>query len=117
MISGPTQWILDGHTPVPIRDPLEWGEWFERADRRIDWTEIHTAGADRITISTVFIGLGFSLDGGPPLLFETMVFGGRADNWRWSYATWDAAAAGHKIIVERLKRGGALPGDEETPNQ
>jgi len=52
-------------------------------------------------VSTVFIGLDHRFFGdGPPLLFESMVFGGPLDGEQFRYPTWDAAAAGHALLVD-----------------
>ena len=70
-----TKYILDGKTPVLCDDVLKWATFFEKASNRIVCkTEIGNA-----IVSTVFLGLDHSWGGGPPLLFETMVFGGSFD--------------------------------------
>jgi len=68
----PLYWILDDDsTPVPVDDVRTWAEWFETVNRRIEYD----VAPDGRIISTVFLGIdhGF-VDGGPPLLFETMTF-------------------------------------------
>ncbi|MEH2201208.1 hypothetical protein [Nostoc sp.] len=55
-------------------------------------------------ISTVFLGLNHQwLPNKPPLIFETMVFGGQIDYQQIRYSTWDEAVAGHQAIVELIK--------------
>lgn len=79
---------------------IEWAEWFEKANRRVDRTEV----APGIAVSTVFLGLDHNFsDRGPPVLFETMVFDdyGGNDTYRWH--TWDEATAGHARIVEEIR--------------
>ncbi len=52
----------------------------------------------------VGIDLGFMIEG-PPLLFETMIFGGEHDQEQWRYSTWEEAEAGHMkalVIAKRL---------------
>lgn len=51
-------------------------------------------------ISTVFLGLDHNWGDGPPVLFETMVFGGEHDEWMDRYHTYDEALAGHKKVVD-----------------
>jgi hypothetical protein len=58
---------------------------------------------DGIVISTVFLGLDHSFGNGPPLIFETMVFGGIHDGECTRYSTWDQAVAGHRIMVKKIK--------------
>lgn len=91
-------YILKGKTPVEVYDVLEWAAWFETADRIVKQTEL----ADDVRISTVFLGLDHGF-GGPPKLFETMVFGGWDDGNQWRYGTWKEAEAGHEQAVNRCK--------------
>lgn len=65
--------------------------WGDREARRIAFTEIGD-----VEVSTVWLGLDHRFLGeGPPLIFETMVFGGEFDGYVERYATRDAALAGH----------------------
>ncbi len=89
-------YILEGHTPVVVTDIRTWARWFETADRGVARTE-----KNGVTVSTVFLGLDHSFGSGPPLLFETMVFGGKLDQEQERYSTWDEAEAGHKSMVRR----------------
>jgi len=50
----------------------------------------------------VFLGLNHSFGEGPPLLFETMVFGGALDQEQARYTTWEQAEAGHKQMLARV---------------
>ncbi len=60
-------------------------------------------------ISTVFLGMDHSWGGGPPLLFETLVFGGPLDDEMERYSTWEQAEAGHEAMVARVRASmGAL---------
>lgn len=87
----------DGKTPEPC-DVVA----FENIDRRVARDKVGD-----VTISTVFLGLDHSFDeSGPPILFETMVFGGPLDEEQVRYATWDEAVAGHAAMVQRVKEAG-----------
>ena len=93
--------ILDGKEPVPEPDLIKWAAWFQTADRSLARTQ-----SGDVTISTVFLGLdyNFTFDS-PPVLFETMVFGGELDGETRRYSTWDKAIAGHgemEICVEEV---------------
>lgn len=55
-------------------------------------------------ISTVFLGLDHSWNGGPPVVFETMVFGGPLDEEQDRYCTRAEAEAGHAMWVARVCR-------------
>jgi hypothetical protein len=50
---------------------------------------------DGVRVSTVYLGLDHSFGAGPPLIFETMIFGGTLDGDTWRYATEAEARAGH----------------------
>lgn len=54
-------------------------------------------------ISTVFLCLDHQHGDGPPLLFETMVFGGPLTDEQERYSTWDEAEEGHKRKVKRVR--------------
>lgn len=96
-----TNWMLDGHTPVPAPSLMEWARWYETADRRVARTRIGEA-----EVSTVFLGLNHNFEhSGRPVLFETMVFGGPWDEHQWRYSTWEEAEEGHAGIVAMLERG------------
>ena len=92
------RYILDEHTPVCCEDLKTWATWFERADRRVARDIVGES-----TVSTVFLGLDHAWGGGPPLLFETVVFQGPLDGECDRYETWDAAVAGHRALVARLQ--------------
>lgn len=55
-------------------------------------------------ISTIWIGLDHSVFG-PPLIFETMIFGGERDGYVWRYSTEREAREGHLAVCaeERLR--------------
>jgi hypothetical protein len=59
-----------------------------------------TAIDDDVEISTVWVGIdqGFGM-GGPPLIFETMIFGGDLDGYQWRWPTLEAAEAGHDQAI------------------
>lgn len=58
---------------------------------------------DEVSVSTVFLVMNHAYDDGPPMIFETMVFGGEHDNDCWRYSTEDEARAGHDRIVKALR--------------
>jgi len=59
-------------------------------------------------VSTVWLGLDHGYGGGPPLIFETMVFGGAHDEDQWRYPTEVEALAGHAEICSVVFRGEAV---------
>ncbi len=95
------KYILKNKRVVKVEDVIEWSDWFETADRIVKQTKLKNG----YRVSTVFLGTDHSFTGGPPLLFETMVFKGKD----WSnldmdrYSTWDEAVEGHKQMVKKWR--------------
>ena len=79
---------------------------------REDWTRgfdmDRRVGEDTVRdqrVSTVWLGLNHSFGEGPPLIFETMIFGGPHDEYQDRYSTEEDALAGHKRVVAALRAG------------
>ncbi len=98
-------YILVDKKPVEA-ELLEWAKFFEQKDsRRVCLDKFKN---DSITVSTVFLGIDHNWGEGPPILFETMIFGGALgvhyDEYQDRYCTWEEAEEGHvnaiKIIFE-----------------
>lgn len=103
------KYILVGKIPVECNDTLAWSKCFEINEaRRVASTE-----KDGITVSTVFLGVDHNWGEGPPVLFETMIFGGPENEYQERYCTWEEAEEGHKRAVELAF--GAEVTTEETP--
>jgi len=84
---------------IPCNDLNEFAESFGFDERRVDSTKIGS-----ILVSTVFLGLDHQFGDGPPLLFETMVFGGVYDQKMNRYTTWEQAEAGHKEMADKVQK-------------
>jgi hypothetical protein len=87
----------------------------EEAEKFFRDTEYRRIGRETIgdyDVSTVFLVIDHAMFGGPPLLFETMIFqeGSNSDLFMECYHTEEEARAGHEAIVEKLK-GGMTPAD------
>jgi hypothetical protein len=107
------KYILSGRTPVLCEDISQWGTWMENAERHVAKTEIGD-----VQISTVFLGLDHSFGSGPPILFETMIFGGVHHEYLKRYSTWEDAEEGHKRAVEFVKGQEAnAPNRTTEPNE
>lgn len=91
-------YILDGHEVVEEPDLMKWAEWFEKAERHVNRETI-----DGVDISTVFLAMDHSFGHGPPMLFETMVFGGKLDEDQDRCSTWEQAEKMHKDMCERVR--------------
>lgn len=101
--------ILDVDNHVVEVDFLTWAMWLEDGNRRVGYTEI----TSQITVSTVFIGLDYRHFGnGPPILFETIVFGGPLDGDGGRYSSYDDAETAHKMMVAKVR---AAIGQKVTP--
>ena len=88
-------YILDGHKVVPV-DLMTWAKWFEKEERHI----AKSGDRDKTWVSTVFLGLDHQYGEGPPLLFETMIFGGEHDQYQERCSTWEQAQAMHKTACK-----------------
>ena len=89
---------LEGTKAVECTDVKEWAEiWDTRAFRRVA-QEVRGG----VCVSTVFLGLDHQVGDGPPLLFETVVFGGKHPDSQERYSTWEEAEAGHARWVAKV---------------
>lgn len=93
-------YILDDSGEPREAEFMEWAAWLENIGdkRRIDFTKLPNC-----EVSTVFLGLDHRFGDGPPLIFETMVFGGTLSDEMDRYSTRAEAVEGHKAMVERCK--------------
>jgi hypothetical protein len=107
----PLQYILDERgEPQPTDDLELYARWFEADERRVVRKQTFVLGHPElvsepveVTVSTVFLGLDHSWDAGPPVLWETMVFGLPGDEEICErYTSREAAIAGHNRIVAEL---------------
>lgn len=93
--------ILDenhNHIQVPL---IKWAQWFENADRHVGNDRLKEV--NEVHVSTVFLGIDHSFGGDKPLLYETMIFGGKLDQQMERYSTWAEAEEGHKKWLEKAK--------------
>lgn len=90
-----------------------WGEWFEDKSggdrRRVAFDKV-----GEVEVSTVFLGVDHGArDGGAPVLFETMIFGGsdEIDQSQWRYTSRADALIGHAaalaLVHAECEAGGA----------
>lgn len=83
--------------PEPCENLYAWGLWMETADR-------HVADArfGAVRVSTVFLALDHNFGFGPPVLWESMVFGGPLDGETARYTTRADADAGHTALCIKV---------------
>lgn len=67
--------------------------------------------ADGVWVSTVFLGMDHAWGGGPPVLWETMIFEGEYDQHMWRWSSREQAVAGHLEVLDAV-RAGKNPNDE-----
>lgn len=68
-----------------------------------------------VNVSCVWLGLDFRWgSGGPPLIYELMIFGGDFDGELDRYATWQEARDGHAAWMTRIENGAALGAHYDT---
>lgn len=90
-------YILDGRTPVPSDLAAASALLGDVTKRCVAQTKLPNG----VNVSTIFLVLNHSLyERGPPMLFETMIFGGPHDQHQKRYATWAEAERGHAAAVE-----------------
>lgn len=91
--------------PCSLRD---WVAVFQ-SQQRLALDEITRADSDPVTVSTVFLGLDHNHWGeGPPILFETMAFGGPLDQHQVRYTTYGSAMRGHAELLAEVRTTGEL---------
>lgn len=95
-----SRYILKGHKPILCNDLIKWAKWVARASRHVAKTQV----SEDIKVSTVFLGLDHNFGEGDPILFETVVFGGKLDQEMQRYSTWQEAEKGHREWVKKAKK-------------
>lgn len=90
--------------------------WFDRQGRPIDVTEMVRLSQDpsyrlvardfvgAVEVATVWLGFDHSFRSAEPVLFETVVFGGRMDQYSRRYGTEEEARAGHARVLASVQR-------------
>ena len=100
-------YMLDetGEQPILCSDYVLWESWFENVDNR----QVASKQIGEKMVSTVFLGIDHGY-GGPPILWETMVFGSNNEELEKDRCTGDRnqALAMHELMVERMEALQAL---------
>jgi hypothetical protein len=79
--------------------------------KRVAFEEFDGGG---VSVSTVWLGLNHEWDARrPPLIFETMVFGGKLDGEQWRFSTEEDALKGHALVVQLVLAAYAPGADAE----
>lgn len=98
-------YILDDDgEQIPAPDVVTWARWYETADEA---RQIALDTIGKVGISTIFTAINQRFhDDGPPLLYETMIFGGDRRDCE-HYATRQEALDGHARFVRLVLEGTA----------
>lgn len=92
--------LNEADEPVYCSDIIAWGKWLESSPKHCVASDI--IGDSRV--STIFLGMDHSwTPGGPPILWETMIFGGKNNLYCERYSSLQEAKAGHIKAIERVK--------------
>jgi hypothetical protein len=86
-------------------DAVTWAANFDVLDRKVATARVVEGArpAQSCVVSTIFVGLDMNWFDGPPLIFETMVFGPvRLDEECWRWDTEARALSGHEHVVAQV---------------
>ena len=90
-------YTLDEYLQIRRATLEEWGTFFNDIEQR---RIAHTQVSPRISVSTVFLGLDHRCgSAGKPILFESLVFGGKHNEEMLRYTSFDDAVKGHNELV------------------
>jgi hypothetical protein len=78
---------------------MHWAMWFDQANRIVKQERI-----GELEVSTIFLGLDHRFGEGPPILWETLVFGGSTEEMLERCAgTREQAEAMHERMIAAVK--------------
>ena len=109
------KYILDENDePIECHDLLTWGQWLEdikNSGKRIVQKTYFGQEGQEPFVSTVFLAMdhGFAAyqhevpQDYKPILWETLVFGGKMDGYMDRYSSKRKAILGHKRICKKMK--------------
>lgn len=92
-------YVLDGRVARPVESMEQWAKAFE-GDRHVAQDTV-----GEIRVSTVFLGIDHSFGDGPPLIFETMIFGGPHDQHQTRCSTYGEAERQHQEALALARSG------------
>jgi hypothetical protein len=82
----------------PLDREAFYASWGEPAEKYVRKTMV-----GKVEISTVWLGIDHAYSGGPPIIFETLVFGGKHADDGERYATEAEAIEGHDRWVREVQ--------------
>ncbi len=93
-----------GKVLIPPRKPLRKNKT-RKGPGRANFRSLHIINKHRaceVCVSTVFLGVDHAYSG-KPITFETMIFGGKYDQYQRRYYTVEQAKQGHQEALELVK--------------
>lgn len=92
--------------PATLEEYAVWARSFQtKGDDRLRFSvHVGDTAVGEVRVSTVFLAIDHNWGSGPPVLWETMVFGGPLDQEQIRYRSHDAAVVGHKVMVKRVEK-------------
>jgi len=96
-----SHYILDEEgNVVPEPDIFKWAKWMQDGGRTLIKTLV-----DQIIVSTVFLVYDhrFGDEEGLPILWETMIFGGKHDQYQERYSSKEDAIEGHNRAIKLVE--------------
>ena len=88
---------------LQVNDVLTWARWFESA-HQTGQRFVRQNRMNGILISTIFLGIDHNFFGsGPPILWETMIFGLYRVDPQWRFSDVESAKHWHAIQLHKVK--------------
>ena len=97
----------ENNKPILAESFNEYIDWERNNSRTVAREDIGDA-----TVSTVFLGLDHSFNGVTPVLWETMIFGGKHDQYQERYKSHYDAIIGHQRAINLVNE--SLCGAQEN---
>lgn len=89
-------------------EPISQAEWVSCFED-LGYCHVGMTAVGEAEVSTVWLGLDHSMGlGGPPIIYESLVFGGELDGQGERYATLEAAEAGHERWVAAVREAAGV---------
>lgn len=94
-------WYILNEKNEPIKSSIEEYVLWERENPKKKFVKQEYVG--EVWVSTVFLGLDHRWDSDVPILWETMIFNGKHDQYQDRYSSLEEAIKGHEIAVNLVK--------------
>jgi len=93
-------YVLENKKIVSVDNVVEYLEKMEKAE-----TNVRTTAFQKIVVSSVFVGIDFSINtkNRKPRIFETVVFGGSYNGYKYLSTSWNSTLKKHRQLVNLIK--------------